>query len=126
MKTKKNYISDMREILATDFIFILVQKNQPLDNCVMYLGSDMQRGVCVTVCVSVCPLVTTASAVQVERIAMICGRCSGEAAKKIYKFRKVRYDTIRDAIFNVRSKADMSQLNLLHGTNNQKVQKQKN
>jgi len=31
----------MREILATDFIFILVQKNQPLDNCVMYLGSDM-------------------------------------------------------------------------------------
>jgi len=37
------------------------------------------------------------------------------------------YDTIRDAILtcNVQSKADMSQLNLAHGTNNKKVEKQK-
>ena len=28
----------------------------------------------------------------------------------------IRYDTIRDAILNVRSKADISQLNLPHGT----------
>jgi len=30
----------------------------------------------------------------------------------------IRYDTIRDAIFYVRLKADMSQLNLLLGNNN--------
>ena len=29
-----------------------------------------------------------------------------------------RYDTIRGCYFNVRSKADMSQLNLPHGTDN--------
>jgi len=39
----------------------------------------------------------------------------------------LRY-TIRDTrcYFNVQSKADMSQLNLLHGTNNKEVEKQKN
>ena len=30
----------------------------------------------------------------------------------------IRYDTIRECYFNVRSKADMSQLNLPHGTDN--------
>ena len=30
----------------------------------------------------------------------------------------IRYDTIRDAILNVRSKANMSQLNLPHGNDN--------
>jgi len=35
--------------------------------------------------------------------------------------RTIRYDTIRDAIINVRSKANMSQLNLPHGTDNQNV-----
>ena len=36
------------------------------------------------------------------------------------RYGSIGYDTIRDAIlnFNVRSKADMSQLNLLHGNNN--------
>jgi len=37
---------------------------------------------------------------------------------------KIRYDT--RCYFNVQSKADMSQLNLPHGTNNYKVAKQKN
>jgi len=34
------------------------------------------------------------------------------------RYHSIRYDTIRDAIFNVRSKADISQLNLPHGTDN--------
>jgi len=37
---------------------------------------------------------------------------------------QIRYDT--RCYFNVRSKADMSQLNLPHGTDNQKSVKQKN
>ena len=37
----------------------------------------------------------------------------------VYKVGPVRYDTIRTrCYFNVRSKADMSQLNLPHGTDN--------
>ena len=41
----------------------------------------------------------------------------------------IRYDTIRYVTrcrFNVRSKADISQLNLPHGTNNLKVEREKN
>ena len=38
--------------------------------------------------------------------------------------RRLRYDTRCD--FNVRSKADTSQLQIPHGTNNEKVEKQKN
>ena len=36
----------------------------------------------------------------------------------------IRYDT--RCYFNVRSKADISQVNLPHGTNNYKVEKKKN
>jgi len=37
----------------------------------------------------------------------------------------IRYDTIRDASFNVRLKADISQLNLQHGTDNLKGENRK-
>jgi len=37
----------------------------------------------------------------------------------------IRYDTIRDASFNVRLKADVSQLNLQHGTDNLKGENRK-
>jgi len=38
---------------------------------------------------------------------------------------KHAYDTIRDASFNVRLKADISQLNLQHGTDNLKGENRK-
>ena len=42
----------------------------------------------------------------------------------IFNAKKYKYDTIRD-FFNVRSKADMSQLNLPHGNDNSTVENRK-
>jgi len=46
---------------------------------------------------------------------------AGESILKLHIGRTIRYDTIRydtRCYFNVRSKADISQLNLPHGTDN--------
>ena len=48
-----------------------------------------------------------------------CDRISHDTIDLQRTYDTIRYDTIRDACyFNVRSKADMSQLKLLHGNNN--------
>ena len=45
---------------------------------------------------------------------------------KHQKTQTIRYDTIRDARLKCNSKAGMSQINLPHGTDNKKMEKQKN
>ena len=54
-----------------------------------------------------------------------CDLNPGPSAPEFSTGYRATQDTIRDATFNVRSKADMRQLNLPHGTDNEKVENRK-
>jgi len=68
-------------------------------------------------------LVRSASDVKTRFCRLECGPVGPREA--CIRYDTIRYDTIRDASFNVRLKADISQLNLQHGTDNIKGENRK-